>query len=85
MRGQPGANLRRYTVSSVSAASSVAMSIASCTQGLTFVHFSVQYERFLLDRGYIRGCSGGVLEVFRGYVGVSGGVQGTLCVRHRSG
>jgi len=33
-------------------------------QGLTFVHFSAQRKRILLDRGYIeglfRGCLGGV-------------------------
>jgi hypothetical protein len=37
-------------------------------QGLTLVHFSAQLERILWDRGAIRGCLRGVLEV-------SGGVK----------
>ena len=53
-------------------------------QGLTFVHFSAQPERFLWVGGRLQGLFGGVQEVFRRCQAVSGGVYDVLCVGHRS-
>ena len=40
-------------------------------QGLALVHFSAQLKRFMRDRGYIEGLSGGCVGCVRGYCGVS--------------
>ena len=50
---------------------------STVSQGLTLVQFSAQRKRFLSDRGCIWG-------LFRGCLGVIGGVQGIFCVRNRS-
>ena len=53
--------------------------LAAAGQGLTLVHFSAQLKRILWDRGALRGCSGGVLEVSGGMKGYQGVFRVYLC------
>jgi len=49
-------------------------------QGLTLVHFPAQRKHLFWDKGYLGGDSGSTEGVFKGCVGVAGGIRGFLMV-----